>query len=487
VPNLSHFRKLVVWSAFGIAITSVTPLCAAALAAEQSGHADPVAPILLALVLITIGAAVAGRLMRQFGQAAVLGELLAGVAAANLGYYFHEPVLTVLREGETIRKILDTALTQNVSLAAAAQQLLPSGGATDRLVAVLAGPGGVAAVSIYSFVDLLSRIGVIVLLFAVGLETSLREMRKVGRNAFFVAVVGVVAPFLFGVGVLWLLMPDTPLARDLFIGGILTATSVGITARVFRDLKQTHRIESRVILGAAVIDDVLGLLVLAVVSALVVTGTISWIGIAGIGAKAIVFLAGSIGIGLWLTPRLAKAAARLHIENFKLLFGLGVAFALSWVSNWIGLATIIGAFAAGLICEEFFFKELQQEHTLSDLLAPVETLIVPVFFVLMGMQVKLETLADWNVLALAAALTAVAIAGKVMAGWACSKPVDRLSVGLGMMPRGEVGLVFAGIGKGLGVVTDSVFSAVVVMVMLTTLLAPPLLKWSLQRSAGKAA
>ena len=476
-------HRRAIWLAIVLAAVCAANASGQGVASEPGGHGDPVAPILLALALIALAAAAGGHLMRHLGQAAVLGELLAGLLAANLGYLFRQPVLTVLREGETIRKIIDAALSQNVSLASAAHQLLPAGAHAERLAAVLGGPTGLAAVSVFSFVDLVSRIGVIILLFAVGLETSMREMRQVGNNAFRVAVVGVAVPFVLGVGAVWLLLPDSAHARDIFIGGILTATSVGITARVFRDLKQAHRLEARVILGASVIDDVLGLLVLAVVSALVKTGHVGWLKVAGIGGAAVAFLAGSIGVGLWLMPRVVRVAARLEIQHSKLLFGLGLAFALSWLANSIGLATIIGAFAAGMICEDLFSRELQQEHTLSDLLAPVETLIVPVFFVLMGMQVKLETLGSGRVLALAGVLTAAAIAGKVVSGWACSGPVDRLSIGLGMMPRGEVGLIFAGIGKGLGVVTDAVFSAVVLMVMLTTLLAPPLLKWSLQRNA----
>ena len=277
-----------------------------------------------------------------------------------------------------------------------------------------------------------------------------------------------------------LLQPEAPLGTRLFISGILTATSVGITARVLRDLQQTYRTEAKIILGAAAIDDVLGLLVLAVVSALVATGTIGWLRVAGIVTKSAVFLFGSVAIGLWITPRVVKRLARLEIENLKLLFGLGFAFLLSWLANAFGLATVVGAFAAGLVLEGFFDKELQG-HSLRDLLSPLESLIVPVFFVLMGMQVKWETLADRKIVLIAAALTLAAILGKVVSGLGCSRKLSRLTVGIGMMPRGEVGLIFAGIGKGLGVVSDAVFSAVVIMVMVTTLLTPPLLKLTLQR------
>jgi len=445
------------------------------------GHADPVAPILLVLVLIAIGAALGGKAMRWVGQPAVLGELLVGMLIANLGYAFHEPILTVLREGETISQIVTLALQNALTLPEAVHQILPPGNNTERLAAALAGPMGPVAISMYSFVDLLSRIAVIVLLFLVGLETDIGEMKKVGWPSFLVAVVGVVAPFLLGLGAMALLMPEAPLQKDIFIGAILTATSVGITARVFRDLRQAHRTEARIILGAAVIDDVLGLLILAVVSALVVTGTISLVSISWITLKAVVFLVGSISVGLWLAPRLVRRIARLKIENLKLLFGLGFAFVLAWLANLSGLATIIGAFAAGLILESFFDKELEG-HSLRDLLSPIESLIVPVFFVLMGTQVKLETFADLRITLIAVVLTLAAIAGKLVAGLGCSPKLDRLSVGIGMMPRGEVGLIFAGIGKGLGVVSDAVFSAVVIMVMVTTLLTPPLLKITLARS-----
>ena len=443
-------------------------------------HADPVAPILLVLVLIALGAALGGRAMRWVGQPAVLGELLIGMLIANIGYAFHEPILTVLREGETISQIVAIALQNSLSLPEAVRQVLPAGDDAARLAAALAGPMGPAAISVHSFVDLLSRIAVIVLLFLVGLETDIGEMKKVGWPSFLVAVVGVVVPFFLGMRAMALLLPDGTPQKDIFIGAILTATSVGITARVFRDLRQTHRAEAKIILGAAVIDDVLGLLILAVVSALVATGTISLLSMSWITLKAVLFLVGSISVGLWLTPRLVRRIARLKIENLKLLFGLGFAFVLAWLANLSGLATIIGAFAAGLILEGFFDKELEG-HSLRDLLSPIESLVVPVFFVLMGTQVKLETLADLKVTLIAVVLTLAAIAGKLVAGLACSPKLDRLSVGIGMMPRGEVGLIFAGIGKGLGVVSDAVFSAVVIMVMVTTLLTPPLLKITLAR------
>ncbi len=452
--------------------------------ASSGTHTDPVAPILLALMLISVGAALAGRWMRKLGQSAVLGELLIGMLVANVAYALHEPIITVLREGETISSVFRNALSQNVSAAEAARSLLPDSDSARRVVEVLQSPHGTTAISIHLFLDLLSRLAVIVLLFLVGLETNFHEMRRVSRVAFLVAFVGVVLPFFLGVGSMAVLSPNAPLQNDIFIGAILTATSVGITARVFRDLRQSHRPEANIILGAAVIDDVLGLVILAVVSGLVVTGTISFGAAAWITGKAVLFLVAVLGLGMWLTPHLARRVSRLDIHHQKLFFGLGLAFLLSWLATISGLATIVGAFAAGLILEELLLKDFPGQP-LREILSPLESLIVPVFFVLMGMQVKLETFLQPGVALTAGALTLAAIIGKLASGYVAGARLDHLSVGIGMMPRGEVGLIFAGIGKGLGVVTDSIFSAVVIMVMVTTFLTPPLLKITLARSENK--
>ncbi len=489
--RLTRISSIALLAAAILLLAKVFPATVWGAAGDAAaGHGDPVAPILLVLVLIGMGASLGGQWMRKIGQPAVLGELLIGVLVGNVAFFIHEPIISVLREGETMNKIAEVALTQDLSASDAARQVITDPEHAERLAALLRGPDAHMAVSVQQFVDHLSRVAVIVLLFLVGLETSVHEMRKVGATSTIVAIIGVVAPFLLGIGVVALLEPEAPLGNDIFIGAILTATSVGITARVFRDLRQVERTEAKIILGAAVIDDVLGLIILAVVSGLVVTGTISFASVSAISLKALTFLVGAIGIGVWLSPRLVKALAKTDIENVKLFFGLGFAFFLSWLASQFGLATIVGAFAAGLVLEEFFLDELKG-HSLRDLLSPLESLIVPVFFVLMGMQVKLETFRDPGVILMAAVLTVAAIIGKVVAGFGCPSSLDRLSVGLGMMPRGEVGLIFASIGKGLGVVSDALFSAVVIMVMVTTFLTPPLLKITLARSrekknAGKA-
>src|SRR5580704_6559713 len=303
-------------------------------------------------------------------------------------------------------------------------------------------------------------------------------MRRVGKSATYVAIIGIVLPMALGMGTMKLLHPQGTLAADLFIGGILTATSVGITARVLRDLGKDRTDEARVILGAAVIDDVLCLIVLAVVSGLAVTGKISVSSIAVITGKAALFLLASLGVGIWLTPKLVRRISGLGIQNLKVLFGISFAFLLAWLANLAELATIVGAFAAGMVLNSFFDKEIEGA-SLHELLSPLESLVVPLFFVWMGIQVKLETMANKDVLTAGLALTIVAIAGKVASGWGCPPTLNRLAVGFGMMPRGEVGLIFAGIGKGIGVVNEGLFSAVVLLVMVTTVLAPILLRATL--------
>jgi Kef-type K+ transport system membrane component KefB len=449
-------------------------------------HADPVVPILIASIYITLGAALGGMLMRWVKQPAVLGELLVGLLAGNLGYYLGNPTLTVLREGDNLSRIASLALTTPNSIGEATQKLLPAGPHTELLAQLLSGPQGQTYISVYSFVDIISRLAILVLLFMVGLEISLVEMKKVGKYATYVAVLGIVLPMVMGMGVMRLLHPNNPLAVDLFVGGILTATSVGITARVLRDLGRDTMEEARIILGAAVIDDVLCLIVLAVVSGLAVTGSISISSIAITTGKAALFLVASLGIGIWLTPKLVRRLTHFGVSNLKLLFGVSFALLLAWLANVAQLATIVGAFAAGMVLNSFFDREVEGA-SLHELLSPIESLLVPLFFVWMGIQVKLETMANKDVLIAGLGLTIVAIAGKVAAGWGCPPRLNRLAVGFGMMPRGEVGLIFAGIGRGIGVVDEGLFSAIVLLVMVTTVLAPILLRATLGSATGGAA
>jgi Kef-type K+ transport system membrane component KefB len=314
-----------------------------------------------------------------------------------------------------------------------------------------------------------------------------------------VAVLGVVAPFALGWGVAAWVLPDHSLYLHMFVGATLCATSVGITARVLRDLGRSQTDEARIVLGAAVVDDVLGLVILAVVTGIVAaadTGNAMSYGAVGwIVLKAVLFLAGALIIGVYASPRLLALASRLRAGGTMLAFGLAFCFAASWAAHAVGHAPIVGAFAAGLVLEDAHGRIFVErgEDPLEQSLHPISAFLVPVFFVLMGMHTDLRAFADPAVLGLAAALTIAAILGKQ----ACSLGVgrgaaDRLSIGIGMIPRGEVGLIFASMGLGLSVhgeriVDAAIYSAIVVMVVLTTLLTPPALKWSLARAERRGA
>jgi Kef-type K+ transport system membrane component KefB len=279
----------------------------------------------------------------------------------------------------------------------------------------------------------------------------------------------------------------------VFIGATLCATSVGITARVLADLGKINTREARIILGAAVIDDVLALVVLAVVSGTIQAantgGTLDALDAFVLVGKALAFLVGAVVVGGWLSPRLFRLATRLQIRGLLLALSLGFCFLLAWLADRIGLATIVGAFAAGLILDEVHFRELREreKHSLEELLHPIAGFLVPVFFVLMGAQVDVSSFGRGDVLGFAALLSVGAVIGKMIcAAGVLERGLDRVSVAVGMVPRGEVGLIFAGIGaqlvlNGRPVIDPPVFAAVVVMVIVTTLVTPPALKVVLAR------
>jgi Kef-type K+ transport system membrane component KefB len=412
------------------------------IVAAAGAHVDPVGAVVLALAVILVAAKLGGDLATRIGQPSVLGELVFGVLLGNL---------------------------------------------------TLAGFQGFEAVKNDAAIDMLARLGVLILMFEVGLESSVGAMLKVGLSSSVVAILGVITPFLLGWGVSAWLLPGHSSYLHAFIGATLSATSVGITARVLKDLGRSQSDEARVILGAAVIDDVLGLVILAAVTGLIASadlgGAFTVATVLWPLAKAILFLVGSLTLGVAISPKLFLLASRLRTSGVLLAAGLSFCFLLSWLASAIELAPIVGAFAAGLILEQAHYKDFvdRREHPLEELIEPIASFLVPVFFVLMGMRTDLRSLAEPGVLGLAGALTVAAILGKQ----ACSlgvigKGVDRLTVGFGMIPRGEVGLIFANIGVGLTVggeriVEPATFSAIVVMVIVTTMVTPPALKWSLGR------
>jgi Kef-type K+ transport system membrane component KefB len=415
--------------------------------AERAGHGlDPT--VLVGIAVILIVAKLSGELFERLRQPAVLGELLGGIILGNLaifGFTAAEP----LRNHEVI--------------------------------------------------GALAEIGVIILLFEVGLESNIAEMMEVGWSSLLVAAAGVIAPFFLGWGVAAYYLPGESQLGHIFIGATLCATSVGITARVLKDMNQLQTRESRIILGAAVIDDVMGLLILAVVAgaikAAAVGVSLSFLSIAIIAVKALVFLVGAIAIGHYIVPHVFHHAGRLVSRGVLLALSIAFCFLLAWVASLVGLAPIVGAFAAGLVLDEAHFESFRDhgEQRLEELLKPVSTLLVPIFFVLMGLKVDLRAFARPELLGFAAVLTLAAVIGKQVCSLAVlERQINRLTIGLGMIPRGEVGLIFAGIGATLTlpnaqgvsepVIGAATFGAVVIMVIITTLVTPPALKWSLQRS-----
>jgi Kef-type K+ transport system membrane component KefB len=277
----------------------------------------------------------------------------------------------------------------------------------------------------------------------------------------------------------------------IFIGATLCATSVGITARVLQDAGATQSRSGRTILGAAVLDDTMGLIILAIVVGLITTGTGDvWAEAAKVTGQAVAFLATGLTLGLLLSKPLYRLSAKLQIGGMLLTVSLVLCFAFSYGAHLAGLAPIVGAFAAGLILEpqhQTFFSEAKTEsRSLEDLLHPLSSLFVPLFFVQTGARVQLEALLSPEALLLGLALTAAAILGKLACALGVIDPkIDRWTVALGMIPRGEVGLIFAGIGAGLSVngtpvINPDLYSGIIVMVILTTLLAPLILSWRLR-------
>jgi Kef-type K+ transport system membrane component KefB len=339
----------------------------------------------------------------------------------------------------------------------------------------------------------LGELGVILLLFQVGLESNMAAMAKVGVAAFVVACVGVVLPMGLGYGLHAYLAPERTWHAHLFIGAVLTATSVGITARVFKDLGRIDSPTGRVVLGAAVIDDVLGLIVLAVVTGLVQGAnsgkSLDALAVCIIIGKAVGFLAIAVMLGPWVSRRLYRAASTLRVHGVLLATSLCVCLTAAYAAHAVGLAPIVGAFAAGLILDEVMFHDhvAKGDRPLESQLEPLGQLLTPLFFVLTGAGVDLGAFSNTEALTMAAALTVAAVIGKqACALVAYGDGVHKLSVGLGMIPRGEVGLIFAATGaalmlRGEPVVTPHTYAAIVLMVMVTTMVTPPLLAWSLRR------
>jgi Kef-type K+ transport system membrane component KefB len=447
-------------------------------------HGDKFADTYL-FVFFIVGGAVLGRyIARKLKQPPVLGELLIGVIMGALLYQFQAPIITLIRHQDDVNQIIQNNLTNKETWEETIKSTLPkeafsNNGYGQSLLDILESPEFPSIRITVEAIFLLSNIGVLLLLFLVGLETSMEEMAGVGFSSALVAFIGVVAPFGLGYIITMLLLPGLNTNIYLFVGATLCATSIGITARVFRDMGKLHIPEAKIVLGAAVIDDVLGLIILAVVAGIISSGTVSFVVIGTITMKAVAFLGITLFIGKKYLRHQIKFAALVEHRNIRLLFPFALLIFLAWLSDLIGLASIVGAFAAGLIIKEEYFMDVDGEKTdtVKRVMLPIETLFAPIFFVIMGLQVDLSTFLDINIIGIALLLTLVAIIGKIVSG-IFIKSMDRNIIGIGMIPRGEVGLIFASIGKALGVLNSSLFSVIIIIVILTTFITPPALKWA---------
>ncbi len=451
------------------------------------GHGDPIAPVILGVTGILAFAIIGRVAARKLGQPTVLGELMMGILLGNLGWYYGLDLIAVLREGPRTFDVIAHALAGQPLAEAAVAILGPDSG--PRFAALITSPQGGQLMQVAQAVDLFSRYGVIFLLFMVGLNTDLDEMKRVGRDSLRVALIGVGLPVTLGFVAVVLMRPGLGLNASLFIAATLSATSIGITANVLKEMDQTGTREGRIILGAAVGDDILGLLMLAVVSGIIVSGSVDVPELAGVVVLSTLFLVGAAWLGPAIVRFAARVMQRLDIVEAKMFTSYLFVMILAWVANLAGLATIIGAFAAGVVLRDSFFPRYDAERrervvTIRELIMPLEVILVPIFFILMGIQVKVETFLSWPVVTLSLALLAAAIIGKLASGLGAAQPASKLVIGIGMLPRGEVGLVFALIGRTLGVIDDAVFAAIVLMVIVTTLLAPAWLKFELVRQRG---
>lgn len=380
----------------------------------------------LSLIIVLAAAKVLGEVAERLGQPAVLGELIGGIL---IGPH----VMGLVHDGEIIR--------------------------------------------------FLAEVGAVILLFEVGLESDLEEFLRVGVSALAVAVVGVVLPMGMGYGVAIALGLDkiNPFV-PLFIGATLAATSVGITARVLSDIRQINSKEARIILGAAVIDDVLGLIVLATVVGIVGTGYLELGSVVKTASLAIGFLAGAILIGIPLAPHLFQVVRRMRSRGTLIVGALIFCLFLAWAAEQLRLAAIVGAFAAGLV-----LAKTEDRSHISTKVRPLADVFVPIFFVWLGFAVVPSVFNPFapggtRTLLTVAVLLLVAVIGKVLAGYAArGREINRLAIGIGMLPRGEVGLIFASVGLRMNIIDAGLYAAVVAIVLLTTVIAPPLLKLVMSR------
>ncbi|MEA5622487.1 cation:proton antiporter [Nostoc sp. UHCC 0251] len=416
--------------------------------------------VLLSLVVIYLASKIGGELFRMMDLPPVLGELVGGVlVGASALHLVVFPDSGAVGSDSIIMSILQ--FINNLS--------------PDAVTSIFQSQSEVVSV--------LAELGVIILLFEIGLESDLKELQKVGYQATIVACVGVAVPFAAGTAGLILLF-HAPVIPAIFAGAALTATSIGITSKVLSEIGQLKSREGQIIVGAAVIDDILGIIVLAVVASLAKTGEVDIFNVIYLIVSATVFLIGSILLGKYFNQSFVAIADKLQTRGNLIIPAFIFAFFMAFLGSAIHLEAILGAFAAGLVLDE-----TDKRKELDEQVKPIADILVPVFFVTVGAKVDLGVLnplvpENREGLIIAIFLMLVAIIGKVVTGWSVfGQPgINRLAVGVGMIPRGEVGLVFAAIGAASGTLDKPLQAAIVIMVILTTFLAPPLLRFAFKQS-----
>ncbi|MEC4816081.1 MAG: cation:proton antiporter [Scytonema sp. PMC 1069.18] len=428
------------------------------LAAAETETADSslvLAAVLLSLVVIYFASKVGGELSNRLGLPPVLGELVAGVVVGTSVLH-----LVVFPEGGT-----DSSGSLIMSFLQSTAGLSP-----DSADAVFNAQSEVISV--------LAELGVIVLLFEIGLESNIKELVAVGVQATVVAIVGVAVPFAAGTAGLMLLFGISAVPA-IFAGAALTATSIGITSKVLSELGRLNSKEGQIILGAAVIDDVLGIIVLAVVASLAKEGVVDVVKVVYLIISASAFLLGAIVLGSIFSNTFVAIAKNLKTRGELVIPAFIFAFVMAYFAAVIQLEAILGSFAAGLVLDETNERVQLQKQVI-----PIADILVPIFFVTVGARTDLSVLnpaipSNREGLVMAVFLIVIAILGKVVTGFSIfgQPDINRLAIGVGMIPRGEVGLVFLGIGSSTGVLSKPLEAAIIMMVILTTFLAPPFLRF----------
>ena len=405
--------------------------------------------ILVTLVVLYALARAGTVLVSRFGLPGLIGEIIMGVVIANL-------------------VIGDFSLMEFLDLG------MPAPGVE-----------GDHGSGVYPIVYAMAELGVIFLLFTVGLETKVNDLMKSGKAAFFCALMGVIVPFILGFALI--MGTEGNMNHALFLAAAMVATSVGITARIIKDLKLMDTREARIIIAAAVIDDVLGMIVLAIVKGMAESGELSILNVASITLQAVVFVLVVIAICKWVIPRIydyfedrkkaKEAAGKVPFSTNKLVLAIIVCLAMAALAEFIGLAAIIGAFLAGMM-----FADHAWEWDLESKIDSISTFLLSFFFLNVGLQVDIGTLGDTSVLVLVVVVIILAVISKLVGCSLGAKMGDRSLdssslkiIGFGMAPRGEVGIIVAAIGLTSGAMSQDLYAVVVLMSVITTIIAPPII------------